>query len=143
MKIIYVSTILLKYHPKEDRMLLLINRSEKESINFWVTRRFYFSLLFKLETFLEELDISYEPSIQNKQKSVKKQTKRSHKKDPKTVNSLLKNINIRFKKERKKFIFVFQSDTIEAQSVFEIEQFLNFYKILKNSFPKKEWGIMQ
>ena len=150
----------LLYNIKEDRMKLIINKNEKDQIEFWITRRFYFSLLFELETFLERLNISIENPLQKKKQIEKKKLKKEEHKvqtsqnknkisepvskiHPDTTSTLMENISIHFVKKSKSFIFLFQAESIEAKSIFSKEQFLDFYHILKNTFPKGEWGIIQ
>lgn len=139
---VQTKTLSLMYDPQEDRMKLIINKDDVDRIEFWITRRFYFSLLFELETFLEQLQITVPKPAQPKKQKINK--KKSSSFDIKSIESayLLKNINIRFIKEKKAFTFLFQSDKIEAESYFVLDQFLNFYNVLKGSFPKGEWGIM-
>lgn len=139
---ITTKTISLGYSAREDRMKLLINKNEKECIEFWITRRFYFSLLFELETFLEKLNIDPVRKTQAKKKKIEESSAVLLKKTSNTISILLENIHISFIKERKEFIFIFKSDLIETESVFAIPQFLHFYSILKSSFPKGEWGII-
>lgn len=150
-------TLSLLYYQREDRMKLIINKDEEERIEFWITRRFYFSLLFELEIFLEQLQIAPVKPIRNKQNTHKREvekispsTQKSKKeklhiplkKKENDVSTLLENVNIHFVKESENFIFLFQSNTVEAESIFKREQFLNFYSVLKSSFPKGEWGII-
>lgn len=150
-------TISLLYSAREDRMKLIINKDEADRIECWITRRFYFSLLFELETFLEQLHIFPEPPMQSEQKKNKKQANNNISTNQKNnfkekeylleeksniKNTLLQNINIRFIKEKKSFVFVFQSTGVEAQSILGIQGFLNLYNTFKNTFPKREWGII-
>ncbi len=155
-------TLSLLYHPIEDRMKLIINKEEDDRIEFWVTRRFYFSLLFELDTMLEGLQITPPPfRKKNEHEKLPKKDKKSKnatavkKKsgEPKTADTakpkelkregaLLENINIRFSQKSKEFVFLFKSDKVEAESVLKQEQFLDFYNILKSTFPKGEWGMM-
>jgi len=156
---VQIRTLSLLYDPREDRMKLVINKDKEEEIDFWITRRFYFSLLFELETMLEALHITPFPlngDAQNSRPPSKKtqtdplkseQNKKMHRIDmppakSRQESSLLENINIRFSPKRKEFFFLFQSNEIEAQSILAQEQFLHFYNILKKTFPKGEWGLM-
>ena len=155
---IKTKTLSLLYHPVEDRMKLVINKDQKDQIDFWITRRFYFSLLFELDTMLEGLQVTLPPfkkknrakeSLKKDEKyHIKKQNSKSEmetlpkQKKVKREGMLLKNINIRFSKKRKEFIFLFQSDKAEAESILQQAQFLDFYHILKSTFPKGEWGMM-
>ena len=69
---VQTKTLSLLYDPQEDRMKLIINKDDVDRIEFWVTRRFYFSLLFELETFLEKLQITVpKPEQPKKQKTNK------------------------------------------------------------------------
>ena len=139
---VQTKTLSLMYDPQEDRMKLIINKDDVDRIEFWITRRFYFSLLFELETFLEKLQISIPKPAQPKKQNKSAQKNRPREESFEEPAYLLKNINIRYIKERKAFTFVFQSDKIEAESFFALDQFLNFYTLLKGSFPKGEWGII-
>ena len=76
-------------------MILLLNKNEGAPVQFWITRRFYFSLLFELETFPERLDIS--PSvIERKYQSKNSVMEKSLSGD----GSLLENVNIHYIKEK-------------------------------------------
>jgi hypothetical protein len=153
----------LLYSPVEDRMKLFINKGEKDQIDFWITRRFYFSLLFELDTMLENLEITPLPVMAKKEEKHKAKEHGKSKKEiipdalsankslkeeklsktgSKIEEMLLENVNIRFSKKKKVFIFLFQSGKTEAKSVLSQEQFLNFHDILKRTFPKREWGMM-
>ncbi len=144
MKIIQAGSLSLSYSPKEDRMLLTINKNQKERIDFWITRRFYFSLLFELETFLEKLGIVPGEATQKKKEKTS---------DDKTSNdvlpaeqyitsSLLQDLDINFIRSSNSFLFRFRSKEIEAESHFHIEEFMHFYSMLKKGFPKSEWGFI-
>ena len=139
---VQTKTLSLLYDGKEDRMKLIINMDDVDQIEFWITRRFYFSLLFELETFLEKLQIPIPKPVQSEKQNKSVQKNRPLEESPKEPAYLLKNINISYIKERKAFTFLFQSDKIEAESFFALDQFLNFYTVLKGSFPKGEWGII-
>lgn len=140
---IKAKTLSLLYNAREDRMKLIINKEEKERIEFWITRRFYFSLLFELETFLERLNITFTPMVQNKKRETPQKTSQDTLAVKQNISiSMLEDININFIKKSENFIFTFKSKETEAQTVFEKEEFLNFYTLLKGSFPKGEWGII-
>ena len=145
-KKIRINTFSLRYDPKEDRMKLLLNKNGDTPIRFLITRRFYLSLLFELETYMEQLDIPYKELENNKQEKKKQEEKKVDRKISKQYSNisstLLENLNIQFLKERNKFKFLFQSDTIEAESILGVEQFIQFYTVLKQSFPKGEWGMI-
>jgi hypothetical protein len=149
-------TLSLHYEQEEDRMKLIINKDDIERIDFWITRRFYFSILFKLETFLEQIDV---PRVKIARNSAKKgssspektsssdsQKKAEALERPTSMKSaipieyLLKNMNIRYTKTSNSFVFYFISDHIEAETIFNMDQFQSFYPMLKNRFPKREWG---
>ena len=140
---IKTKTLSLFYDPREDRMKLIINKNEEERMEFWITRRFYFSLLFELETFLEKLNFPSVPTVQNKKKETLQKTSGNALEIKQNISiSMLEDININFIKESENFVFTFKSKDLEAQTVFEKEEFLNFYTLLKGSFPKGEWGII-
>ncbi len=79
--------------------------------------------------------------MKNKQKGKAGQSRRIKTGSNDTV-SLVQNINIKFIKDKMKFIFLFQSNTIEAETVFGIKEFLTFQNMLKTALPKGEWGII-
>ncbi len=140
---IKTKTLSLFYDPREDRMKLIINKDEEERMEFWITRRFYFSLLFELETFLEKLNFPSVPTVQNKKKETPQKASGNVLEIKQNISiSMLEDININFIKESENFVFTFKSKELEAQTVFEKEEFLNFYMLLKGSFPKGEWGII-
>jgi len=152
-------TLSLLYHPGEDRMKLIVNKNEKDQIDFWITRRFYFSLLFELDTMLEELQIvpppfrkknSCTPLAGKNEKSSPVKNQNEKEEIEKTLENkvikrkaiLLENIDIKFSKKKKEFILLFHSGQTNAESVLKQDDFLRFYHILKGTFPKGEWGII-
>ena len=46
---IQIKTLSLRYDAHEDRMQLTLNKDHQDTVEFWVTRRFYLSVLFELE----------------------------------------------------------------------------------------------
>jgi len=143
MKNIVVSTLSLTYNPIEDRMLLVLNKDGKERIDFLITRRFYLTLLFELETFLENRDMPLSLDPQNTQPNTSNNhsTEDVHPKQ-RITSSLLETVDINFINASNSFLLTFKSKQIEAQSHFEKQKFIYFYTMLKNKFPKNEWGMM-
>ena len=140
---IQIKTFSLVYDPREDRMKLLLNKNGDAPVQFWITRRFYFSLLFELETYMEQLHIPYADVGKHTQKKKKAVHETISKHNAIVLGGLLENVHIRpIKEERKKFKFLFQSKRVEAESLLDIEMFLKFYAMLKKSFPKREWGML-
>ena len=156
-------TISLMYHPKEDRMLLVINKAEPDVSEFWITRRFYLSLLFELETFLEKLDIIPPSNVSNHsvqssssttdtahhsantQKTTEAHTQQEHYTLPNHILTsipLLDNVSITFLRETTHFKLLLRSQSHNHEIILNQSDFLHFYTILKRSYPRHEWGMI-
>ncbi len=138
---IQTKTLSLRYHPKEDRMKLIINKDEEDSIAFWITRRFYLSTLFKVDTYLESIDMEW------KKTSLQKKESKNKEKELTSPNSaqesyLLNNIKLHIGEKRKRFFISFYSDHMECETIMTTDTFLDFYAMMKSTFPKNEWGII-
>lgn len=139
---IRANTLSLNYNAREDRVKLIINKDEKNPIEFWITRRFYLSILFELETFFEQHNISYIKPTNKTLNYKMEESKKIFSSELKNISYLLESINVKFNQETENFIFIFQSKNIVAESILRIEQCLDFYLMFKNTFPKSEWGII-
>jgi hypothetical protein len=162
---ITAKTLSISYDIIEDRMKLTINKDDIDKVEFWITRRFYFSLLFELETLMDRLNISYQkvsnPNITyetKKRKQTSKEDKEKIQNFKKEQNNppstkelaynrvdidkiyLLENVNIKYVRDKKNFILEFSTSYTNAQSIFTTKTLLDFYTMLKTSFPKIEWG---
>jgi len=162
---INTKTLSLQYDIVEDRMKLIINKDDVDTISFWITRRFYFSLLFELEVFMDKLSIPYDSlstkgiTYEKKQKPIRDMDKQNipstasqnsvSKHSDKTVvytsptiseTTLLQNVNIKYIKQNNTFLLYFRTSSIEAQSTFNVKTLQDFYMMLKTTFPKIEWG---
>jgi hypothetical protein len=131
----------LRYHPKEDRMKLIINKESDDRIEFWITRRLCLSTLFRIDTYLESID------IQLKDKPLKKEQPLPEEKDiplsyTDTTCHLLNNITFKLGKKKLRVLVSFFSDEFECETLLSVEDFLDFYKIMRSTFPKKEWGMI-
>ena len=165
MNTLTITTISLVYNPIEDRMKLILNKDMNDEISLWITRRFYFSLLFELEALMDRLNISYQkvsnPNITyetKKRKQTSKEDKEKIQNSKKEQNNppstkelaynrvdidkiyLLENVNIKYVRDKKNFILGFSTSYTNAQSIFTTKTLLDFYTMLKRSFPKIEWG---
>lgn len=144
MQKIQTETLSLRYHPQEDRMKLVINKNGVNSIAFWITRRLYLSILFELDTYLE--NIGMEEKIPSKHKKVKEQEPIKEKElvssnsEPKS--HLLNNIKLNIGEKRKRFFISFYSESLECETIMTTDTFLNFYAMVKSTFPKNEWGLI-
>jgi len=144
MRTIQTKTLALRYHPKEDRMKLVLNQNKENAIEYWITRRLYLSLLFDLDTYLESIGMDKEvPSTYKKDKEQKPTNDKVHSSSSTEAEKyLLTNIKLNIGEKRKRFFIVFYSDSIECETFITKDAFLNFYAMMKNTFPKKEWGII-
>ena len=147
----YTRTLSLMYHPHEDRMLLVINKNEADTSEFWITRRFYLSLLFELETYLEKLHIDYPKTVHQSadcsakvSKNKKDEKEEGYAIPPKVLASIpqLNNVNVSYLKEKQHFTVLLQSSKNESKAIMNQTDFLHFYTILKRSFPRYEWGMI-
>lgn len=136
-----VQTLSLRYIPKEDRMKLIINL-DNEQIVFWITRHFYLSTLFDLETFCENHNITYIQNKDAKQEKNKKQEQVEFHKNCISHTHLLDQIKIRLVNENKGVVTIFKSGDFELRTVFGLDKFIELYGILKRNYPQKMWGIL-
>lgn len=144
MQKIQTKTLSLRYYPQEDRMKFIINKNEENSIVFWITRRLYLSILFELDTYLESIDM--DKKIPSKYRKGKKQESGKEKElissnaEPKS--HLLSNIKLNIGEKRKRFFISFYSESLECETIMTTDTFLNFYAMMKSTFPKNEWGLI-
>ncbi len=135
----------LRYHPNEDRMKLIISTHNNGQIGFYITRRFYLSALFELDTYFESIGMDNNTLIRKREK--KQEKKLSNDKESSLLNStreshLLNNIKLKIGEKRKRFFISFHSNSFECETVMTTNSFLNFYAIMKSAFPKNEWGMI-
>jgi len=142
---IQTKTLSLRYHPKEDRMKLVITTHDNDHIEFWITRRFYLSTLFELDTYLESIGMDNNTLTTKREK--KQEQNLSNDKESSLTNStqesyLLHNIKLKIGEKRKRFFISFYSGSFECETIMTTDTFLDFYAMMKNTFPKNEWGII-
>ena len=169
MKKTIAKTLSLVYHPREDRMLLLLNKDTPHPTVFWITRRLYFSILFEFDGYLDSLGIKEEadrdrlqyanatnPPVPDEDRedpeSLPKEaapampdkvSSRQAKLDEAVAKApLLEHFSISLQKERKQFVLHFRSKGSEGVSQMGQKDFIGFYTLMKRSFPKGEWGIV-
>ncbi len=152
---VQAKTLSLLYNAKEDRMILLVNKDDVDRTTYWITRRFYFSLLFEFDTYLDNLGIvdktpvSYALSS-SKKVSVSKNTdtkntisnKKNQTKDLLEPHALLENVNFGLTRDKQRFRLLFKAEKALSETVMTQNDFLGFYDLMKKSFPKGEWGII-
>lgn len=141
---IQTKTLSLRYHPLEDRMKLIINKNEVDSIVFWITRRLYLSVLFELETYLESIEMNKNlPSRHKKDKDHKSiKEKELSPSNIEVKNHLLSNIKLHIGEKRKRFFLSFHSESFECETIMTTDTFLDLYAMMKSTFPKNEWGLI-
>ena len=138
---IQTKTLSLRYHPREDRMKLIINKGEEDSLSFWITRRFYLSTLFHIDTYLESIDMEWKKSSNSKKEKKTKNEELLSKNTSQKIY-LLDNLKLSTGEKRKRFFISFHSESFEWETLITTDTFLNFYAMMKNTFPKNEWGII-
>lgn len=152
---VHARTLSLIYHAKEDRMILLVNKDNVDRMNYWITRRFYFSLLFEFDTYLDNLGIedktsSKKTTISPNQTDVSKNShskssvpdKKDQSEDFIEQKILLESVNFGFDNEKKSFKLLFKTEATLTETIMNKNDFLSFFELLKKSFPKGEWGII-
>lgn len=156
MQKVHVKTLSFLYHAKEDRMILLINKDDVSRMTYWITRRFYFSMLFELDTYLDKLGIENKTPVS--QISIKKnKVSTSQNNDTKSTISnnsndivssfdephcLLENVNLSSTLDKERFSLIFKAEDSLSESMMTQNDFINFYDLMKKSIPKNEWGIV-
>jgi len=157
---VQTKTLSLLYHAKEDRMILLINKDDVDRMTYWITRRFYFSMLFELDTYLENVGIDnksapVEGMMSKTKTSIEKDSgaKRNASIANVPVNNktdmidrfheghyLLETINLSSTADKQRFTLHFKTKTTLSETIMSKKDFINFYDLMKKSFPKGEWG---
>ena len=139
---IQIKTFSLRYDAQEDRMQLILNKGSDHIVEFWITRRFYLSVLFDLETFLELHQLTSHNSEGMNPRIAKEYSKNTLPVKKKIDSSLLKSVNLKFVKEKEVLILILRSEIIEANTIFNKDQLIDFYTMLKKGLPKTQWGFI-
>ena len=157
MQKVQVKTLSLLYHPKEDRMMLLINKDDIDAVSYWITRKFYFSMLFEFDNFLDTLDVrdrvpppkqsvikseEQESAVSKMNDGVKVSNEKERSPDLQLPQTMLESVNINLMQDKSNMVFTFKKEDILAQTTMNQNDFIGFYDLMKRSFPKGEWGIM-
>jgi hypothetical protein len=122
-------------------MKLIINKEDENRIEFWITRRLYLSTLFQLDTYLENMNIQ-PPKEKSEKKQKQPEKQEAEVSAPSTACHLLNNITFKLGKKKLRVWISFFARELECETVLSVEDFLDFYIMMRNTFPKKEWGII-
>jgi len=157
-----IKTLSLLYHPKEDRMILLINKDANDKVSFWITRRFYLTFLFQFDIYLENFGLKEKvepPSYMQAKKQNATgtstheskhaaQTKDEVTKEKNSIadfiepTTLLENISLTLSEDKETINLIFKAGTRISQALMNKSDLLSFYTLAKKSFPRREWGIV-
>ncbi len=152
------------YDSAEDRLRVAINiDSPNARVDFWITRRFFLSLITQIEGLLDtqELGISKseidsmieeghpepkaedntsnEDIIENKESQKPIETKDTQKSEISV--SLLRNMDISVNKRENRVKLKLSSDCCEAEANLTLAAMSAFIKMLILQAPTVEWGI--
>ena len=139
---IQVKTLSFQYNPVQDRIKMIVNLEEAEGCSFWITRRFYISLLFQMETFLQRHGLEQTVKAEHESTTVSEDMAKRHRVVDKTDATLLQKVSFQYVAERKQCILRFGAVATEAVSVVNPENAYVLYRLLKEAYPKKEWGMV-
>lgn len=154
------------YDSAEDRLRVAINIDSPDArVDFWITRRFFLSLITQIEGLLDtqELGISKseidnmiqeghpEPKSNDKTNEISKPQDESQEsiETPKSIDapksevsvSLLRNMDISLNRRENRVKLKLSSDCCEAEANLTVASMSAFIKMLILQAPTLEWGI--
>jgi len=142
------------YDAREDRLHLAANMSVPDArADFWITRRFFLSLVMEAEAFLEDKVGSVPVDEINKvleEKSLQDTTSNKQNSSNKTkeqdlplnrVNvSLLDTLNLSWLKESQVIKLTMSSELYVVESYLKPQEMMAFLQMLIKQAPIMEWG---
>lgn len=142
------------YDVREDRLHLAVNMSVPNArADFWITRRFFLSLVMEVEAFLEDKagsvpveeisKILEEKSVQDSKsdkQNIKNETKEQYLPSKRVDVFLLDTLNLSWLKESQVIKLTISSELYVVESYMKPQEMMAFLQMLIKQAPIMEWG---
>ncbi len=152
------------YDPREDRLRLAANLEATPEMraDFWITRRFFLSMVLKVEGFLEQnfgekpqeaveevlrknvhknRNGSEIPEAKSEGNAQAQSVEKRRRPDLGVEAVLLETMNLTADKERGIVVLTLEGGGRKAVSQMRAEEMLAFLKMLVEQAPSMEWGV--